>query len=125
MSKKSFFTGLGYWTRANPEQCLIATKGSPPRKAKNIRRLLIGPRREHSRKPDEVYGLIKKLCNGPYLELFARKSQKGWDTWGKEKKLFDNGIVSTRNRPSNMARKNKTKKRIKKKNNKKNQLTFF
>ncbi len=43
----------------------------------------------------------------------------------KSKKLFDNGIVSTRNRPSNMARKNKTKKRIKKKNNKKNQLTFF
>jgi len=124
MSKKSFFTGLGYWTRANPEQCLIATRGAPPRKAKNIPRLLISPRREHSRKPDEVYNLIKKLCNGPYLELFARKTQKGWDSWGKEKKLFDNGVVSTRNRPSNMGRKNKKKKRIKRKINKKNQLNL-
>ena len=78
-------------------------------KAKNIPRLLISPRREHSRKPDEVYSLIKKLCGGPYLELFSRKAQKGWDSWGKEKNLFNKGIISTRNRPSHMGRKNKRK----------------
>jgi hypothetical protein len=26
-----FFTGLGSWTRANPEQCLLATRGKPLR----------------------------------------------------------------------------------------------
>ena len=67
---------------------------------------------------------MKKLCGGPYLELFSRKAQKGWDSWGKEKNLFNKGIISTRNRPSNMGRKNKTKKRIKKKINKKNQLSL-
>src|SRR6516225_2844365 len=36
-----FFTGLGYWTRANPEQCLLATRGKPPRRAKNVRRLVV------------------------------------------------------------------------------------
>ena len=46
-----FFTGLGYWTRANPEQCLLATRGKPPRQAKNVKRLVIEKRREHSRKP--------------------------------------------------------------------------
>ena len=34
-----FFTGLGYWTRANPEQCLLATRGKPLRRAKDVRRL--------------------------------------------------------------------------------------
>src|SRR6516225_5852923 len=47
-----FFTGLGYWTRANPEQCLLATRGHPTRLAKDVKRLVIEKRREHSRKPD-------------------------------------------------------------------------
>ena len=132
LTKKNFFTGLGYWTRANPEQCWIATRGSPPRKAKNIPRLVISKRREHSRKPDEIYGSIEKLCDGPYLELFARKAQKGWDVWGNEKDKFNNGYYSTRNRPSSMSKKNGKEKIIKKKKNttkikakKKNQLDLF
>ena len=36
-----FFTGLGYWTRANPEQCLLATLGKPMRHAKDFRRLIV------------------------------------------------------------------------------------
>jgi len=39
-----YFTGLGYWTRANPEQCLLATRGKPPRKAKDVRRLVVEKR---------------------------------------------------------------------------------
>ena len=124
LSKKNFFTGLGYWTRANPEQCWIATRGSPPRKAKNIPRLMISKRREHSRKPDEIYDRIAKLCNGPYLELFARKAKKGWDVWGNEKDKFNNGYFSTRNRPSNMSKKKK-KKKTKKKAKVKDQLNLF
>jgi N6-adenosine-specific RNA methylase IME4 len=121
LTKKNFFTGLGYWTRANPEQCWIATRGSPPRKAKNIPRLVISKRREHSRKPDEIYEYIEKLCDGPYLELFARKNRKGWDTWGNEKEKFNDGYFPTRNRPSNISRgKKKKSKELTKK-----QLTLF
>ena len=67
-----YFTGLGYWTRANPEQCLLATRGKPKRHAKDVRRLVVEKRREHSRKPDCVRERIERLVTGPYLELFAR-----------------------------------------------------
>ena len=68
LSPDDFFTGLGYWSRANVEQCLLATCGSPPRMAKDVKRLIISPRREHSRKPDQVYDRIERLARGPYLE---------------------------------------------------------
>jgi N6-adenosine-specific RNA methylase IME4 len=102
LSPDDFFTGLGYWTRANVEQCLLATRGAPPRMAKDVKRLVIEPRREHSRKPDQIYDRIKRLARGPYLELFARQSRPGWDAWGKQTALFDGGPVPTRNRPSHM-----------------------
>ncbi|MBV8131771.1 MAG: DNA methyltransferase [Alphaproteobacteria bacterium] len=83
----NFFTGLGFWTRANPEPCLLATRGNPHRLSANVRKLIVSPRREHSRKPDEVYPRIEALCEGPYLELFARCSQPGWDRWGLDADL--------------------------------------
>ena len=42
-SNDAFFTGLGYWTRANPEQCLLATRGSPRRRAYDVKRLVVEP----------------------------------------------------------------------------------
>ncbi len=94
-----FFTGLGYWTRANPEQCLLATRGKPPRKAKDVRRLIVERRREHSRKPDDVRNRIERLVDGPYLELFARETKLGWHCWGDQAGLFDRGAVETRRQP--------------------------
>jgi hypothetical protein len=44
LSQDDFFTGLGYWSRANVEQCLLATRGSPPRMAKDVKRLVISQR---------------------------------------------------------------------------------
>ena len=103
-AKKDFFTGLGYWTRANPEMCLLATKGNPKRISKEVRRLIVSKRREHSRKPDEVYEAIENLVGGPYLELFARKTKKGWDSWGNQVGLFDKADAKpTRRRPSKWA----------------------
>ncbi|MFQ5985212.1 MAG: MT-A70 family methyltransferase [Alphaproteobacteria bacterium] len=99
-TERDFFTGLGYWTRANAEQCLLATRGAPKRRAKDVRRLLVAPRREHSRKPDAVYERIERLVEGPYLELFARNTRPGWDNWGDEVGLFDRGPVHTRRWPS-------------------------
>ena len=77
--------GCGYWTRANPEICLLATIGHPKRISKSVRNLVISKLREHSRKPDEVRDSITKLCGDlPRIELFAREKTEGWDVWGNE-----------------------------------------
>lgn len=86
--QKRFPMGTGYWMRANPEQCLLFTKGHPKRLSAAVRKLLISPRREHSRKPDEQYGRIEKLVGGPYLELFARQARPGWTSWGNQVDRF-------------------------------------
>ena len=79
-----FFTGLGYWTRGNPEMCLLATRGRPKRKSKSIPQLVISQRRKHSEKPI-LHRDIEDLVDGPYIVLFARqKPRDGWDYWGNE-----------------------------------------
>ena len=80
--------GLGYWTRANSEVCLLATRGKPKRLNADVRQGIIEPRREHSRKPDCVYERIERLVEGPYLELFARTQRPGWTAWGNETDKF-------------------------------------
>ena len=76
--------GMGYWTRANSEVCLLATRGKPKRLNADVRQGIIEPRREHSRKPDCVHDRIERLVAGPYLELFARTQRPGWTEWGNE-----------------------------------------
>tara|TARA_Y100000296_G_scaffold58679_1_gene67641 strand:+ start:133 stop:681 length:549 start_codon:yes stop_codon:yes gene_type:complete len=91
-NKKSdgYFTGLGYWTRANPEMCLLATKGKPKRISKSVKQLIIDKRREHSRKPDCVRDRIVELCGDlPRIELFARQTVKGWANFGNEINKYD------------------------------------
>jgi len=83
-TKPGFFTGLGYWTRGNPEMCLLATKGKPKRLSKSVPQLVVEQRREHSRKPDIMYKHIENLLEGPYIELFARQQKDGWDNYGNE-----------------------------------------
>ena len=81
----SLFWGMGHWTRANAEICLLATKGSPKRQAKNIHQIVISHVEEHSKKPDEVRRRIEALRGDvPRVELFARQSSTGWDVWGNE-----------------------------------------
>ena len=84
-NNNDYFKGLGYWTRANPEMALLATKGKPRRMSSNVDQLVVSNRREHSRKPDTVYQRIEELLEGPYIELFARKKPfDNWDYWGNE-----------------------------------------
>lgn len=88
--------GMGHWTRANTEPCLLATRGSPKRKSKGVRMGIIEPRREHSRKPDCVYERIEALLPGPYLELFARGTPRpGWTFWGNEVGKFTAAPAAT------------------------------
>ena len=81
----TWFTGLGYWTRANAELCLLATKGSPKRLSKAVNQVVDARIRAHSQKPDEVRDRIVELMGGlPRIELFARSAAEGWDCWGNE-----------------------------------------
>ena len=80
--------GLGYWTRANSEMCLLATRGKPKRQHADVKQAIIAPRREHSRKPDGIHQRIERLVAGPYLELFARQKRPGWDVWGNQTDKF-------------------------------------
>ena len=82
---ESYFTGLGYWTRANPEMCLLATKGKIKRLSKSVRQLFVSKIEQHSKKPDNIRNKIIELVgNLPRIELFARQKIKGWDCWGNE-----------------------------------------
>ena len=81
----SLFWGLGYWTRANAEICLLATKGSPKRKSACVHQVLLSPVEQHSKKPDEIRSRIVQLMGDvPRVELFARQAAAGWDSWGNE-----------------------------------------
>jgi N6-adenosine-specific RNA methylase IME4 len=75
-------TGLGYWTRAGSELCLLGVRGRPKRLAKNVPQLLLAPRQSHSEKPRVIHDRITSLVGGPYLELFARERRLGWQTLG-------------------------------------------
>jgi N6-adenosine-specific RNA methylase IME4 len=76
--------GMGYWTRANTEWCLLATKGTPVRVANDVHQVIISPVSHHSEKPEEVRRRIERLVVGPYLELFGRSPVKGWTVWGNQ-----------------------------------------
>lgn len=76
--------GLGHWTRGNMEYCLQGVRGKPRRVGKDVPSLIVSPRREHSRKPDEVRDRIVRLIGDvPRIELFATQLAPGWDAWGK------------------------------------------
>jgi N6-adenosine-specific RNA methylase IME4 len=79
--------GVGFYFRNTTELILFGVRG------KNARTLAPGrtqvniiktQKREHSRKPDEVYTLIEECSPGPYLELFARGARQGWEAWGNQ-----------------------------------------
>ena len=81
----SWFWGMGRWTRANAELCLLATKGKPNRLHAGIHSVIDTPIERHSKKPDEVRRRIVQLVGDlPRIELFAREKTDGWDVWGNE-----------------------------------------
>lgn len=79
--------GVGFYFRNTTELLLFGVRGKnartlqPGRSQVNIIRT---QKREHSRKPDETYGIIESCSPGPYLELFARGPREGWTTWGNQ-----------------------------------------
>lgn len=82
---RTWFYGLGFWTRGNAEICLFAKRGHPKRKSAGIHQLIVSPVEQHSKKPDEARERIVALMGDlPRIELFARQETPGWDVWGNE-----------------------------------------
>lgn len=81
----TLFWGMGHWTRANAEICLLATKGTPKRISASVHQVILSPVEVHSKKPDETRNRIVSLMGDlPRIELFARQTTPGWDVWGNE-----------------------------------------
>lgn len=74
--------GGGYTTRKNSETCLLLKNGSPKVARRDIREVIISPRREHSRKPEEFYRRMEHFCHGPRLDMFGGGPRAGWQYWG-------------------------------------------
>ena len=83
--------GVGFYFRNTTELILFGVRGknartlAPGRRQVNIIRSM---KREHSRKPDELYDLIEACSPGPYLELFARGTRQGWTGWGNQAESY-------------------------------------
>jgi site-specific DNA-methyltransferase (adenine-specific) len=79
--------GMGEYTRANPEICLIGRKGRKLVKSRSVRQLQYAQAEAHSKKPDSIKSAIIDLCGDlPRIELFCRYPADGWDVWGNEVK---------------------------------------
>ncbi|HLK59833.1 MAG TPA: MT-A70 family methyltransferase, partial [Chthonomonadaceae bacterium] len=86
--------GVGFYFRNVTELVLFGVRGNlrtaaPGRRQVNI---ITSRKREHSRKPDELYPIIEQCSPGPYLELFARHKRPGWFQWGNEIALAQSGF---------------------------------
>ena len=81
---------LGNYIRNASETLFFATRGKAPVKFHAQPNWLFAPQQQHSHKPEEQFAVIERLSHGPYLELFARRRQPGWDVWGNE---IDSDIV--------------------------------
>jgi len=80
--------GVGNWLRGQTEHCILASRGNPLVTLTDQSTAPIAPAREHSRKPDEFYLRVERLCPGSKLEMFARQKRTGWQAWGAETGLF-------------------------------------
>lgn len=93
----SYFWGMGAYTRANAEVCLLAisknTRAQDIVERHDIHQIIDAPIEKHSKKPDIVRKKIKALVGKELqcIELFARQQSKGWDCWGNEVGKLDDG----------------------------------
>ena len=74
--------GQGFTTRQNAEYVILGRIGSPSRARADIRQVIISPRREHSRKPEEFFRRVEHYCTGPRIDMFAGGDRAGWTRWG-------------------------------------------
>lgn len=79
--------GVGFYFRNVTEVVLFGVRGKNARTLQPGRsqvNFLATRKREHSRKPDELYTIIEQCSPGPRLEMFARGVMDGWHSWGNQ-----------------------------------------
>lgn len=78
--------GVGFYFRNVTELVLFGVRGSLRTREAGRRQtnIVVKQKREHSRKPDELYPIVEACSPSPYLELFARSHREGWSQWGDE-----------------------------------------
>lgn len=74
----------GKYLRNATEHLILGTRGRAPVRFRAQPTWIFAPVQAHSHKPDEQYAVIERVSEAPYLELFARRRQPGWDVWGNE-----------------------------------------
>ena len=84
--------GVGDWLRGQTEHCLMAVRGEPLVKLTNETTALIAPAREHSRKPNEFYDMVRMLCPGRRMDKFAREEHDGFIAVGAEVGKFAESV---------------------------------
>ena len=84
--------GVGFYFRNVTELVLFGTRGKNARTLQPGRsqvNLIRSRKREHSRKPDEMFDIIEACSWGPFLELFARGTRSGWTGWGNQAEEYE------------------------------------
>ena len=84
--------GVGFYFRNVTELVLFGVRGKNARTLAPGRRqvnYLSSRKREHSRKPDELYDIIETCSRGPFLEMFARGTRPNWSAWGNQADAYD------------------------------------
>ena len=76
--------GLSNYLRHATEYIIFGTRGKAPILFKSQPNWSFAPVQDHSHKPEEIHKIAERCSPAPYLELFARRSQPGWDAWGNE-----------------------------------------
>ena len=74
--------GGGYTTRQNAEFCVFMRNGEARRSRADIRQVIVSPRREHSRKPEEGYRRLEHFATGEKIDMFGGLERPGWEYWG-------------------------------------------
>jgi N6-adenosine-specific RNA methylase IME4 len=83
--------GVGFYFRNVTELVLFGVRArlrtlAPGRRQTNI---MVHRKREHSRKPSELYSIVEECSPGPFLELFARERREGWNHWGDQVDTYE------------------------------------
>ena len=95
---RDVFMGPGYWTRANAEILVFASKGSPKRLSKSVRQVVLYPIGAHSEKPVVFRRNLERLIDTDRrIELFCRREpEEGWDAWGNQVGALEAGTIVKR-----------------------------
>ena len=90
--ESDFVNGQGLVSLKNLEDLWLFKVDDARLRQRGVKELIVSPRREHSRKPDESFDRLRIMLPGPYAEVFSRQPRAGWWVWGDQDTLFSEEI---------------------------------